>query len=112
MPQPLDATQTQTTGNDLSSVQEAIPAEKAPNEPRATADKWAGNRHRLYMDADLKALCDLACKAGHITFSTLLQRAARKYVRHKARDLRKRLAALPPEEQARLSEALQTLFTK
>ena len=78
----------------------------------APTDKWAANRHRVYMDAALKTLCDLACQDGRISLSTLLQRAARRYVRMKADGLHQRLAQLPTEEQTRLNPLLETLLKK
>lgn len=86
-----------------------------PTEPASNTtgrDKWQGNRHKLYMDATLKALCDIACADAGITFSALIQKAAKRYVRTKAGGLRRKLAALPAEEQARLLSSLNDLFLK
>lgn len=74
--------------------------------------RWEHKRHRIYMDANLKSLCDLACAENHTTFSAFLQRCTRSYVRRNLSRLRSRLALLPKSERARLTRMLLAAFQK
>jgi hypothetical protein len=74
--------------------------------------RWNHKRHRIYMDANLKALCDLACAENQTNFSAFLQRCTRSYVRRNLTRLRARLALLPESEQARLDRMLRAAFKK